>query len=366
MSICAKWRDSGWTLGEPWTLLRNSVVPKSVKFVCSCTVNRPRFIRFIYELNFTNNTCNFSAKSLRPAMGTIYQLPFHLGFASLGLIGYFIRRWDWIQLSVSVPQIILLSYWCFLPESPRWLLIMKKKELVVSLLETAAKCNKRPVETIREAVEICAAETTERAFKKGGNFVDLFRTYRMRVKSLAMMWNWFAVGAGFFGVAQFMGEVGNTFINISCAGLIQLPGNLICIYSLIYVGRKWSMIGSFIICFIPCIIIACLSENLHWPITILGCISQMGISMSFSVVYIYTGELYPTEVRSIGLGLCSMAARIGSMLCPYVMITREYGNWLPPIILGVIPASAALGTLIFLPETKDLQLMDTTEEADAV
>ena len=51
---------------------------------------------------------------------------------------------------------------------------------------------------------------------------------------------------------------------------------------------------------------------------------KFGFTMAFSVVYIYTAELYPTVLRNIGIGMCSSAARIGSITAPYVIYL---GTW---------------------------------------
>lgn len=41
------------------------------------------------------------------------------------------------------------------------------------------------------------------------------------------------------------------------------------------------------------------------------------ITSAFSMVYVYTAELYPTVVRNMGVGASSMASRLGSILSPY-------------------------------------------------
>lgn len=46
---------------------------------------------------------------------------------------------------------------------------------------------------------------------------------------------------------------------------------------------------------------------------------KFGLTISFTVVYIYTAELYPTVLRNLGMGLCSSAARIGSITAPYII-----------------------------------------------
>lgn len=46
---------------------------------------------------------------------------------------------------------------------------------------------------------------------------------------------------------------------------------------------------------------------------------KFGFTMSFTVVYIYTAEIYPTVLRNLGMGMCSSAARIGSITAPYII-----------------------------------------------
>ena len=36
-------------------------------------------------------------------------------------------------------------------------------------------------------------------------------------------------------------------------------------------------------------------------------------SGSYTVIYIYANELFPTQVRNTGIGICSMVARLGAI-----------------------------------------------------
>lgn len=36
-------------------------------------------------------------------------------------------------------------------------------------------------------------------------------------------------------------------------------------------------------------------------------------SGSYTVIYIYANELFPTEVRNTGIGICSMVSRVGAI-----------------------------------------------------
>jgi MFS family permease len=37
-------------------------------------------------------------------------------------------------------------------------------------------------------------------------------------------------------------------------------------------------------------------------------------SGSYAIIYIYANEIFPTNVRNTGMGICSMIARIGAII----------------------------------------------------
>ena len=49
-------------------------------------------------------------------------------------------------------------------------------------------------------------------------------------------------------------------------------------------------------------------------------------------MYVYAPELFPTTVRTIGMGLASIMAQIGGVAAPYVILTAEKGEWIPLVI----------------------------------
>jgi OCT family organic cation transporter-like MFS transporter 4/5 len=58
--------------------------------------------------------------------------------------------------------------------------------------------------------------------------------------------------------------------------------------------------------------------DLNWAVVLLFLIGKLGITSSFGVIVVYTAELYPTAMRSIGVGTSSTVARVGAMLAPFV------------------------------------------------
>lgn len=302
----------------------------------------------------------------RTTIGTLYQLPFNLGHILLAPIAYFLRDWRYQQLAISLPSILLLSYWCIMPESPRWLLAVDKTDKAIKVIETVAKRNKLPVEHIRADMLAYVHKREGHAVKPAGNFQDLFRTPNIRRNWFCMSYNWMVCGLCFYGIAQYMGRIGgNIFLNLTFSATVTVPGTLYAAWSISFFGRKVTLISANLITGLSFLVIAFVPEDPTWPRTALGTIGIFGMMVAFPTVYIYAGEIFPTIIRNIGVGSCSMCARIGSMIAPFIIGVGNLVPLAPPLVFFVIPAIGACLCLL-MPETKDCELPDTVEEAEAM
>ena len=81
----------------------------------------------------------------------------------------------------------------------------------------------------------------------------------------------------------------------------------------------------------------------------------------FSLVWLITAELYPTDLRSQALGLCSTTARIFGLVCPFVATLAIYWKPLPMLVLG-LPSLIAGSMAFFIPETKGKVLPQTMKD----
>lgn len=198
----------------------------------------------------------------RELVGVLYQVPFNIGHLSLPLFAYFIRDWRTLQFALSIPSVVLISYYWLIPESPRWLFTMGRVDDSITVLEKAAKFNKLPTENIRASLEATysAKKETERNAK--GNILDLFRTPNMRVKTICMDFNWFACGLCFFGISQYVGEIGgNIFLNVALSAVFTIPGTIVCIVFLKYWGRKKTLMASNCLAGVAMLAIAFIDTN---------------------------------------------------------------------------------------------------------
>lgn len=58
--------------------------------------------------------------------------------------------------------------------------------------------------------------------------------------------------------------------------------------------------------------------NSRTMLTLILFLARGVIAGLFQAAYVYTPEVYPTSLRSVGVGGCSALARLGAMATPYV------------------------------------------------
>ncbi|CAF4915895.1 unnamed protein product, partial [Rotaria sp. Silwood1] len=87
-------------------------------------------------------------------------------------------------------------------------------------------------------------------------------------------------------------------------------------------------------------------------------------SGSYAIIYIYANELFPTNVRNTGMGICSMVARVGAIIGTYSNdnLTRLWIH-LPIIFYGSVSLIAALLALLF-PETLNQPLPQSVDDVE--
>ncbi|XP_070557279.1 organic cation transporter protein-like [Ptychodera flava] len=91
-------------------------------------------------------------------------------------------------------------------------------------------------------------------------------------------------------------------------------------------------------------------------------VAKLCIAATFTIVYLYAAEIYPTVVRNAGMGMSSMSARVGSIISPYVILLDVILAPMPFVVMGV--TSMISGLLALLPETKNKKLPEKLREGE--
>uniref|UniRef100_A0A8C5BX82 Solute carrier family 22 member 3 n=1 Tax=Gadus morhua TaxID=8049 RepID=A0A8C5BX82_GADMO len=295
----------------------------------------------------------------RRTVGVLYQMFFSVGIMLLPLLAYYITDWRWLQVVITVPYILFLSYYWFIPESPRWLLSQNDSAKAVEITEAIAKENGKTLSKKIETLRDDNAETSN------PSFMDLVRTPRMRKHTLILSFVWFTSAVVYQGLIMRLGILGgNVYIDFLISGLVEFPAAFLILFTIERIGRRLPFATANIVAGAACFITAMLPDSLFWLKTTVACIGRLGITMSFEMVVFVNTELYPTFVRNFGVSVCSTLCDVGGIVAPF-MLYRLAVIWLelPLIIFGSLSFVAG-GLVLLLPETKGIPLPDTIDDID--
>ncbi|VIO97102.1 Uncharacterized protein BM_BM11809 [Brugia malayi] len=310
----------------------------------------------------------FMGKSGRIFSSIMLDVFFGVAMVLLGVLAMLIRRWRQLIFFSNAPFIILFIYYFIVPESPRWLVSVGRYDDAKTIIKRLAKINGRNEVDVDELmIKFAANSCNLTAHSNKYNLIDLFRTPNLRKKTILITYIWF-VNAVVYNCLTFniSNLPVNDFLSFIINGAVELPAYFLIWPLLDAIGRRWSLAAPMILAGLACISTILTSiTHAHHPlfIAIMAYVGKFGIAASFAVIYLFSGELYPTVVRALGMGMSSMVAGSGLILAPYVVRLGDYLRILPLIIMGLLAISAGIASL-FLPETKGKPIPQTLEEAE--
>ncbi|XP_030828616.1 organic cation transporter protein-like [Strongylocentrotus purpuratus] len=289
------------------------------------------------------------------------SISYALGYMLLTLPAYYIRSWRTLQLVMTAPLSILFVLFIWLPESPRWLISMGKYDKAEKVIEKFADVNEvtlpNPLFT-KEFME--AQDQIRRARKPTG--LDLIRTPRMRLRTINLVCIWMVNSLVYHGLSLNTSNLGvDVYLAFALSAAVEIPAYLLAFVIVKFFGRKRSVFGCMMLGGLACVSTAFIEQGI--TLTSVAMIGKFGISASSNIIYLYTIELYPTNIRGIAVGNCSMFSNIAGILAPLILILGHYRDSLPLVIFGVFSVIAALTTLA-LPETRGEKLPETVEEVE--
>lgn len=262
-----------------------------------------------------------------------------------------------ILLAVSaVPGAIVFFIRRHIPESPRYLLIEGREEEAREVLQRVARENGTTLDVDRLDVQERTAGVTVSALWK-----------RPFTRSTLMLWvGWFAISLGYYGVFIWLPgifvqrgfEFLRTYQNTFLLALAQLPGYFSAAYLVEYWGRKWTLAVYLIFSGVFTYLFAVVSG--------LPLIVGAAMLMSFftlgawGVLYAYTPEIYPTEVRATGMGWASGMTRIAGAIAPSLGGALLSSSLVAALTLYAVSFVVGGLTVLFLgQETKGRPLLET-------
>ncbi|XP_021340008.1 solute carrier family 22 member 6-A-like [Mizuhopecten yessoensis] len=311
---------------------------------------------------------------------------------------YFLRdlSWRYLYLVLTLSSAYsVLGYWMH-NESVRWLLangktaeaktILRKaakmnnvdEEQILQIVDkvTAVQCNTEEVVDIEEESESLSGKTIKNDDKRSNKnivpkytIVTLFKRRRIAMIIVIMILAWTVDSLTYFGLILSSASLPvDRYLSFFLLAVAEFPVVLFEYTLMNRIGRKRFCIIFHIIAAVSLIAGTVANHFSDLPgakilIMIFFFLGKLGITGSFSCLFLYTPELYPTNLRTIGMGLPSAAGRVGGMLAPFAGPLAERVRWAPGAIFGCLCLAVAL-VLPLLPETRGHELPTRVEDLE--
>ncbi|XP_069960339.1 organic cation transporter protein-like [Cherax quadricarinatus] len=210
-------------------------------------------------------TLEFIGAKWRTFCGILIQIPLSLGEAMTGVLAIFIRDWRWLQVAITAPAFLLLSYTWLLPESVRWLVAEGRNDEANNIIHRVARVNNvdlpRHLTDLHDVqfgsvdgtlsvtnsntvdgtmsvtnsntvdgtlsvtnsnVELVNETRQEAMIKK--TVIDLLRTPVMRRRSFTLFFCWVVCALVFYGLSSNTTSLGgNIFVDFISTMLVEIP-----------------------------------------------------------------------------------------------------------------------------------------------
>ena len=323
--------------------------------------------------------------------------------------------WRYLVFCTALPLLGVYVLYFFLPESPRWLLAQGRIDEAQTVFNYAAHVNGNTIAL--EKLRLLGAERTattttivsaaqgsggadehsdgeqgEGATYSGadetkGSIADLFNPVLRRTTTL--LWIvWFGNITVYYGILlltpnlfakshdaqeevigvavghnphtqQFCSAFSDDdYYDVFLSSVGELPGILLTIWLINVVGRKRTMAFEFIGTGVCLFLISFRTSRLFEMFLLF--LVRAFVSGSFQCGWLYTSEIYPTFVRSTGLGMASSVARIGGMITPFIAQgLADYSLTLALAVYGTLAVAAGAACGLLPIETRGAGLIDS-------
>ncbi|KAK4814351.1 hypothetical protein QYF61_016309 [Mycteria americana] len=300
-------------------------------------------------------------KSIRVLFCTLGVCIFYaFGYMLLPLFAYFIRDWRMLLLALTLPGLLCIPLWWVIPESPRWLISQGRFQEAEDIIRKAAKTNGITApDVILDPSELQDLNSQK---QQTYTILDLMKTRNILTITIMSVILWMIISVGYFGLSLDTPNLhGDVYVNCFLSAVIEVPAYVISWLLLRNLPRRYSMAAALFLGGCVLLFIQLVPSHIRALSILLVMLGKFGITSAFSMVYVYTAELYPTVVRNMGVGASSMASRLGSILSPYFVYLGAYDRFLPYILMGSLTVLSGILTL-FLPESYGMPLPDTIEQ----
>jgi SP family xylose:H+ symportor-like MFS transporter len=274
--------------------------------------------------------------------------------------------WRYMFGSEMVPAGLFALLICFVPETPRYLVMIgedEKAKTVLGRINGFAKA-----EEILNDIKATITVKTERLFTYG--YLCIFVGIMLSVFQQAV-----GINAVLYYAPRIFGDMGmtNPMVNTVIMGIVNILFTLVAVFTVEKLGRKplliWGSIGMAVGAFGVALSFG------HAGMEMVTMLSIMVYSASFMfswgpITWVLIAEIFPNTIRGAAVAIAVAFQWIFNFIVSSTFVPMfnmhlqpgdDFGHWFTYGLYGVICVLAALFVWRLVPETKGKTLEDMTE-----
>ena len=242
-----------------------------------------------------------------------------LGWLVAALVSYFlIPHFGW-HIAFLIGGLPLFYVWVVLTKVPESVPYLINRNRIVEAHQLIQKLEQQAgVEVIQE-IEVLPV-----AHQQKVSFQQLWQ--KPFVRRTLMLWLiWFGIVFSYYGIFTWLPsllvkqgyDIVKSFEYVLFMILAQLPGYIVASWLVEKLGRKATLAGFIGLCAVSAYFFGQSSSDnsiMFW-----GCLMSFFNLGAWGVLYTYTPEQYPTNIRAFGSGWAAAVGRIGGIVAPMVV-----------------------------------------------
>ena len=274
--------------------------------------------------------------------------------------------WRYMFGSEAVPAGLFTILICFVPETPRFLVMVGQDQKALGILSkiNGAQKAKQILQDIKDTISV----KTERLMTYG--WLCIFVGIMLSVFQQAV-----GINAVLYYAPRIFGDMGmtNPMVNTVMMGIVNILFTLVAVFTVEKLGRKplliWGSLGMAVGAFGVALTFG------HAGMEIITMISIMVYSASFMfswgpICWVLIAEIFPNTIRGAAVAIAVAFQWIFNFIVSSTFVPMfnmhltegdDFGHWFTYGLYGIICVIAALFVWKLVPETKGKTLEDMTK-----
>lgn len=191
--------------------------------------------------------------------------------------------------------------------------------------------------------------------------LDLFKYPSQLRHTLILCLVSFSIYLTYFGLIFSLETIGgNVYISAFVQTSAELFAYIVINFTIKFLKRRLALSLCLLAQSLACLLTLVLHRETQ--ILVLATVSRFCVAMALGIVTVYSAEVYPTTVRSLGIGLTSFVGKFGCSLAPLIGTIFQYTLMLHPMVSYGVVGGLAVIAGFWMKETQGLTLAEDIPE----